>query len=352
MTTPIKPPPWNKFYQDKPYRYLLFFEWAAEWILYFFERFASIKLIVNGVVAISILVGIILFYLDLNDRKMERAARRATMLGTIAQVAALDKSSKEQSRVVPIVETLVKQKMDLSSLPLPGANLRKAELKEAKLNKANFRYSDLGWANLQGANLSEAIISEADLSSTNFFKAKLHKTSLVQSNLYLANFEKAELQDASLSEARLIGTNLQKTNLDSASFWNADLTDAKLIGANLKGTYFANANLNGANFQNATFGKAKPDEEYIESLRISGGDTSPVKPTSVNMSGAYILGADFSKTNLTCDVLKGALNKKGPHSKNPKYFTVKDKDYPPPRFPKHLKVKWNKDGTLKSCNKI
>ena len=156
----VKPAPWSKFCGGQWYRWPLGLEWLAEWILYYFQRLALIKLAVNGTIAASVVVGIVLFTFEVDDRETDRAARRATMLATIFQVAGTAKNKEAVNPVVPILETLLQQKINLSGLPLPGANLSKANLSGANLSDAN-----LSKANLSGADLNGADLSYADLSS-------------------------------------------------------------------------------------------------------------------------------------------------------------------------------------------
>jgi hypothetical protein len=61
----------------------------------------------------------------------------------------------------------------------------------------------------------------------------------------------------------------------------------------------------------------------------------------VHLSGAKILGANFSETHLKCYLLKGALNTKDPLNE--------EKEYGPTIFPKNLKVTWDEKGKIKDC---
>ncbi|HEB80224.1 MAG TPA: pentapeptide repeat-containing protein, partial [Rhodospirillales bacterium] len=70
------------------------------------------------------------------------------MLATLVQIATPPSNNSKPNPVIPILETFVNQKMDISGLPLPGVNLQGANLKGAKLKGA-----DLKGANLKGADL-------------------------------------------------------------------------------------------------------------------------------------------------------------------------------------------------------
>ncbi len=191
----LKPVPWSQFCGGRWYRWLLSSEWLAEWILYTFQRFALLKVVVNGLVAASIVGGIVMFYLEIDDRKTSRAIRRATMLATMVQVARTAKDAKTVNPVVPILETLVQQKMNLSGLSLPGANLKKARLSGANLERAK----------LQGATLSEIALMMATLIKADLSEANLNRTSLTEADLSGATFSRANLSGAKeLNRAQLV----------------------------------------------------------------------------------------------------------------------------------------------------
>jgi hypothetical protein len=175
MTDQIKPPSWAKFCGGKWYRWLVFYEWGAEWILYAFNRIALIKLLVNGVVATSIVAGVAMFYFDYGDRKTDRAVRRATMLATMVQVAAATKDEEIQNSVVPILEIMVRDGMDLSGLPLPGVNLSRAILSDANLNEANLAGADLRWADIGKTTITRSNINETSLTQGHLDSACIDK---------------------------------------------------------------------------------------------------------------------------------------------------------------------------------
>ena len=200
MTDQIKPPSWAKFCGGKWYRWFVFYEWGAEWILYAFNRIALIKLLVNGVVATSIVAGVAMFYFDYGDRKTDRAVRRATMLATMVQVAAAAKDDKSINPVVPILEIMVRDGMDLSGLPLPGVNLSRAILSDANLNEANLAGANLSRANLSGANLYRAILSGANLSGADLRWADIGKTTITRSNINETSLTQGHLDSACIDK--------------------------------------------------------------------------------------------------------------------------------------------------------
>jgi len=81
--------------------------------------------------------------------------------------------------------------------------LRRADLYEANLRKANLRRADLYEANLRKANLRRADLYGANLGATNFREADLYGA-----DLYGANLREADLYGANLRRADLDGANL------------------------------------------------------------------------------------------------------------------------------------------------
>ena len=67
---------------------------------------------------------------------------------------------------------------NLRDADLAGANLRDADLTGANLFRANLRDADLTGATLTGANLTEANLRDADLAGANLFRANLRDADL------------------------------------------------------------------------------------------------------------------------------------------------------------------------------
>lgn len=113
---------------------------------------------------------------------------------------------------------------------LTGADLRKcsgakcksdwrgAVLSQAQLEKANLEY-----ARLQRANFSAAVLRGANLSHT---------------DLRLADLRGADLREANLSSAMLQGADLRKADLRGANLSAADLAYTTTTGIRLEGAIF------------------------------------------------------------------------------------------------------------------
>ncbi len=104
-------------------------------------------------------------------------------------------------------------------------------------------------ADLRVANLEEAKLWDADLQGVNLQWAKLKKANLNGSVLVGANLTQANLQAAKLNGADVRGANLFEAKLYRVGFRDAKLTDANLSGAHCEGAHFVNADLEGVNFE-------------------------------------------------------------------------------------------------------
>lgn len=142
-------------------------------------------------------------------------------------------------------------------IDLGDANLHRANLVGANLNKA-----DLGDADLFQANLNKAHLCEAQLGGASLFGANLSETNLSRANLYRADLMRADLRDANLNEADLSGANLfgarlSRANLSKAELNQADLGDASLVEANLSEANLHRANLSQAKLKGANLSRAE-----------------------------------------------------------------------------------------------
>ena len=96
--------------------------------------------------------------------------------------------------------------------PIPGVNLKKANLKNAKICNATLAGADLVKANLQSADLSSANLDYSDLAEAN-----LSYTNLKSALLRGANLTNAILSGTSLWEAKIFREESNKKGLFSKS---------------------------------------------------------------------------------------------------------------------------------------
>src|ERR1700722_13206235 len=194
------------------------------------------------------------------------------------------------------------------AVDLKKANLRKKDLRRAKLNDAD----------LYGANLEGAILSEADLRGANLALATLAQVTFRESDLDGANLSGADLHEASFSRANLCGANLHKANLSKTDFFDADLAntnliEAKLVDARLYRSDFRKADLRGANLQGADLGKSDLRNANLSEADLYQADLNGTLLIDADLSRAHleearVFGADLLRANLNgADLSKATL---------------------------------------------
>lgn len=104
---------------------------------------------------------------------------------------------------------------------LAGADLSRADLRDAEVTR-----SDLSGASLEGADLRGA-----NLSVSRCMKANLNGARLQRADLYEVNFSEAVLRNADLTGAIALKVGLRGTDLTDAIFTDVDLYRADLRGA-------------------------------------------------------------------------------------------------------------------------
>ena len=238
---PEPPPAWDKVVGDLHPLIGLFapVEYLGNWWVWLWRRSAGVRTLIEFVGAAVLVAGVYGLYYELEDRKVDRAVRVATLFAQIAQVHALP-NGEGLTALKPSVEALAKEGVPISNidlseaqlfnLDLSGADLLDANLSGANLMGANLSGADLGWANLNMAELYKA-----DLSGANLFGANLTGANLARANLSEANLGWANLSGAELLEANFTGVVLVKTDLSGADFRDVILNRAEFAGANLSG---------------------------------------------------------------------------------------------------------------------
>jgi hypothetical protein len=156
----------------------------------------------------------------------------------------------ENPTVLPQLSGANLRKADLREAVFVSTNLSGANLSEAKLREANLGGADLSEANVSGANLSEAILERADLRGANLSGALLSQAHLERADLSKAYLCVANLSKADLREVDLRGADLREADFSGADLGNADLSEADLSGVDLSDarlfeTIFGNTKLKG-----------------------------------------------------------------------------------------------------------
>ncbi len=210
-------------------------EWLGEWVAYCFKASAGLRLVAEFIALAIVVVTFIAFWLEYEQRGIDRGVRIATLFAQIAQVHALP-DGKGLKALTPSVEALVRENVPIERIDLNGAVLAQANLSGADLSGADFSGGNLYRANLSGADLSETNLSGANLIGANLSGANLYSANISGTNLI-----GADLSEAGLYKANLAGANLYKANLAGANLRGADLAGAILEGSILIRTDFEKA---------------------------------------------------------------------------------------------------------------
>jgi uncharacterized protein YjbI with pentapeptide repeats len=189
-------------------------------------------------------------------------------------------------------------KADLAGKDLGGANLMRADLREANLRGSELSGVALTGADLRKANLAGAKLFRAVLSGAYSSEAKPGAVidawaATDMSEGYIAGRFWSILSAANLTEADLTGANLAGADLGRANFAGANLTGADLADARVSHANLTGADLTGANLRNADLTGADLTGANLSRANLTGADL-----TEVNLRGARLSLADFTRANL------------------------------------------------------
>jgi hypothetical protein len=188
---------------------------------------------------------------------------------------------------------------------LAGANLGKADLKQANFRETDLRWADLNRTNLSGAYLNRADLRRANLSQAIFKKANLSEANLSETYLSGADFSEADLKKAFFIRSDLANVDLSKSDCQRADFRWAYLIKARFNGANLSG-----ANLIEANLTKAELKQTNLSETFVAWSCFGDNDLSQtIGLDVVKHFGPSTIGIDTiyrSKGNIPEEFLRGA----------------------------------------------
>jgi uncharacterized protein YjbI with pentapeptide repeats len=194
---------------------------------------------------------------------------------------------------------------------------------------ANWKNKVMDWAQISDIPHGEKLdAAKADLtgvelagvrfaSQCRFDNAILRNASLVEASLPFASFKGAFLDGsiapdyagADLAAARLQGSNFEDARCARANFSGARLDEAKFTKSQLQKADFTNAYLRGVSFAGVeqrgmtgvSFNRA-----FLVGCSFSGADLSTYQSDTVNLTQAYLHGADFTNANLAGALMAGA----------------------------------------------
>ncbi|WP_434361037.1 pentapeptide repeat-containing protein [Parasalinivibrio latis] len=175
-----------------------------------------------------LLLTLIGFYIDIEDREQQRKVNAWQLITVIAPGNSGKIDALEY--LYSIDEDLVGLNLSIPIIKdshnrydqLPGVYLRGIRLPNANLSGSKFRQADLTFADLSGANLFNADLSLAFLNYANLRNA----------NLQLVNFQGAHLEGADLRGATIViraeGPQAACIRLQASNDWKSAYRDPEL----------------------------------------------------------------------------------------------------------------------------
>jgi uncharacterized protein YjbI with pentapeptide repeats/energy-coupling factor transporter ATP-binding protein EcfA2 len=191
-------------------------------------------------------------------------------------------------------------------VPLPEANLKRADLSgaylhEAVLDRAAADGIDLAQGRLAGASLRGFFAVGANLAGADLSLARAEKAVFHEANLKGANLEGAVLRGASFAGACLEGACLAEADLSGAVLKAVDLTGADFTAANLEEATLAKLCLRKGTFTGARFARASLVESDLEYLQLPAADFN-----LANLTGACLTASWMPEANFENACLRGA----------------------------------------------
>lgn len=194
---------------------------------------------------------------------------------------------------------------------LSEANLSRANLSFAVLNGALFTLADLSGASLSGADLRspgfllrDCLYPLRRASFDAIVKAMrrhdLPQTYLLKANLYQADLHSAHLQgamfdQANLSEANLCGVEICKTSFERADLSGADLRGASITYINLRHTLITRKTQINERWRRISLLQSN---QVTQPYHWSGAELKYADLDGVDLSGALLPYADLRGTHL------------------------------------------------------
>ena len=254
------------------------------------------------IAAIALVLSVVQFWIEFDDRVKEREVRAWQLVTTIApgnsgKIEALnflnsehgifcfdwlrDKLGWLHGDIDTKCLILFKPRTSLVGINLsaPVNSIENDSVDHSHgvyLARVDLRGATLSFANLRGAILVFARLSAAVLYDANLRETNLIFADLTGADLSSADLTGADLFHADLSEATLADTDLAFSNLTDAKLVNADLTRVDISDANLTDTDLSGTNLSGVDLRHASYLTS-------EQIDMACGDSSTKLPNKLTV---------------------------------------------------------------------
>jgi uncharacterized protein YjbI with pentapeptide repeats len=183
--------------------------------------------------------------------------------------------------------------VDLSNANLQRARLPEASLDRAYMHRSQLQYAFLGRAKLRHAKLSEAQLQYAYLPGVQMESAQLRDAQLQYAYLGGAQLQEADLSRAQLQHASLHEAQLRQARLCDAQLQQARLGEAQMRYANLCGAQLQDAYMHEAQLQFANLREAQMEGAQLRDAQLQYADLRGAQLRYADLSGAQLQGADL-----------------------------------------------------------
>ncbi len=216
---------------------------------------------------------------------------QARAKGILAPIGALPSPCTDK-RTINGEEYIICPGVNFEGKNFARADLQGANLTHANLKGANFSHANLTGANLEGAQLNHAILANiiltgAKLKGANLENAvlddnaDLSKADLSNAILERANLEGAKLNNAILTNANLSGAKLNKADLANAVLRSANLSQADITDANFKAADLTECKIDGITQFAGAHGNVYRGSTLVDIQNLMPGkDIAPVYPST------------------------------------------------------------------------
>ena len=198
------------------------------------------------------------------------------------------------------------EKANLTSVHLQGAVLREARMQGAVLREAQMQEAVLFMAQMQGADLFMARMQGADLKRARMQGADLFMARMQGADLRGARMQGADLREAQMQEAVLFMARMQGADLFMAQMQGADLRRAQMQGADLFMARMQGAVLREARMQGADLREAQMQGADLFMARMQGADLFMARMQGADLRRARMQGAVLREAQMQGAVLREA----------------------------------------------
>ncbi len=199
-------------------------------------------------------------------------------------------------------------RVELTNAHLEAANLRHAQLRDARIVGSDLTDADLRHANLRGATLNQVQLEGVRLTGALLQEARLEGVTLRRTSLSDADLTSAQLSGLTLEDVRLRGlrahaASLSRMDLEGLDLTFAELGEAELSLVKLDGARLVDANLSqstgiGITARRTVLSGAVLTQAQWPDADLQNADLSNADLTRARLPGSHLAGARLSGTVL------------------------------------------------------